>query len=283
MRFVRMIVGMVLVGCLAAPACADKDGSNGDGAVGTNGASGTGTGGADGTGTGGADGTPDDSEAGDLTLGYQLGDALSTCDSENVETVRAALGDHETDAPCGSDLFFSGIPAGTHSLLVEAIDHEGFVVMDSAEDANAQQVEILPGASREITVELSSLPARLYLRWSLTIDGFVAACEDAGVATQLFEVEVWDANDNLLLVDTLDCNAPPDEAKGEAYRRIADPDRHLNGDSIVEVDVRPQTAEGTDLGDPLWFTFDPPGRGRELEFTLTCEDNLCSGSGAPDP
>jgi hypothetical protein len=229
-------------------------------------------------------GCKDDTETGSLTVDYQLGKASNTCESESVDTVRATLGDddYDEDSPCGSDVMFSGIPAGNYSLLVEAIDSDGFAVMDNVDDDDTQQVEVLGGSSRDVEAQLAAAPARLYIRWSLMVDNFQADCDD--VTTKNFDVEVWDDLDNLLLNDTLDCDEEKDEDRGEGYSRIKDPDRDIQGGSVVELDVQPQTAGGDPIGDdPVVFTFEPPGRGRELSFTLNCEDNVCTGSGEPDP
>jgi hypothetical protein len=227
-------------------------------------------------------GCKDDTETGSLTIEYQLGKASNTCDSESVDTVQATLGDgdYEEDSPCGSDVIFSDVPSGTYSLLVQAIDSDGFAVMDNVEDEDTQQVEVLGGSSRDVEAQLAAAPARLYIRWSLTVDNFQANCTE--VDTKKFEVEVWSEADELLLMDTLDCDAPKDEDRGEGYSRIEDPDREIQGSSVVEVDVQPQTAGGDSVGDPVVFVFAPPGRGRELSFTLECVDDVCTGTGEPD-
>jgi len=230
-------------------------------------------------------GCKDDTEAGVLTITYQLGKASNTCESESVETVQATLGDgeYEEHSPCGSDVIFSDVPAGTYSLLVEAIDEDHVAVMDNVEDAETQQVEVLGSSSREVEAQLAAAPARMYLRWELEVQGWQAECADADVDTKEFEVEVWDDADELLLTDTLDCDAPVDEDRGQGYSRIEDPDRDIKGSSVVELDVQPRAAGGTNVGAPVVFMFDPPGRGRELSFSITCEDNVCAGSGDPDP
>jgi hypothetical protein len=227
-------------------------------------------------------GCKDDTETGSLTVEYQLGKASNTCESESVETVQAMLGDgeYEEDSPCDSDVMFTDIPSGTYSLLVQAIDNDGFAVMDNVDDEDTQQVEILGGSTREVEAQLAAAPARMYIRWALFLDDFQADCDE--VTTKQFDVEVWDDADNMLLNDVIDCDAPTDEDRGGQYIRIPDPDRDIQGSAVVELDVQPQTAGGDAVGDPVVFVFDPPGRGRELSFTLTCEDDVCTGSGDPD-
>ena len=78
--------------------------------------------------------------------------------------------------------------------------------------------------------------------------------------------------------DSLEC--PPDGCTG--HRRVLDPNRDLDGDLVGTVEIRPKDASGADVGDTLNYMFEPPGPGRPVRLTVTCDTQGCSGTGTPD-
>ncbi|RMG93749.1 MAG: hypothetical protein D6705_17840 [Deltaproteobacteria bacterium] len=225
--------------------------------------------------------------SGGLALTVQLGPSeadAATCSQFGVETIRATLGagaDALTEeVPCGDEILFSDVTVGRWDLVVEAVDGEGFVVMDNG--AEPERVEVVAGSVLEHTSELTATPAKVYVRWQVNIGGFPSQCDDPAVETKTFTVEAWDDIGTLLHGHTFECDEPADPEVGSGYHLVPDPDRLIRGNLLREVSV----TVADDAGDPLpptpRFMLDaPPGPGRILYLTVLCDDNACQSTGTP--
>lgn len=220
-------------------------------------------------------GCAEDAKSGSLTVTYRLG-PTDDCGTFDVSKVRAVLGDPddgiEEDAACGNDIIFPSVEEGTYSLLVEATDPTRFVVMDNFFDDESKMVEILGDFEREVEAQLTETPVYVWVRWKLyNEDGdFPVMCGDNDV--EEFEVTAW--NDaRMLYSETLACEQEADDSDDQ-WRYLEDEDRDIVN-TVNAVTITPQGA-GLDH-EPIPFMFSPPGPGRRLKFTITCNANVCTG------
>ena len=212
-----------------------------------------------------------------LVIPFKLGNSKS-CQDVNVETVRAELDDgymkEEVDCIDG-EVRIDNVPEGQYNVALYGISG-GFPVMDSlggdkvVANVAAQATTIVDPA-----VVLTAAPAKLQVRWNL---GF-SSCEGSDLAK--FKVSAWESNGvDLLLNATIDCNTA-----GEGtlqYRTVKDTDRALSGDLLGEVSIQPVDSNGSEVGDPAVFTFDPPGAGHPVRLSIECDSSGCTGSGMQD-
>ncbi len=220
---------------------------------------------------------------GGMTLNVRLGPDTAnaaTCSQFDVQEIRATLGDSEYEASgaCGDDLVFSDVPAGRWDLAVEAIDSQGFTVLDNG--ADDERIEILAGSVIDHQSQLTATPAQVMVRWSVNLGGFQAQCSDPMVETDRFRVEAWDDIGGRLAEHTFNCDDPADAEEGASYRVVPDPDRAIKGNLLSEVSVTVLRADGTELAPIPRFMLDtPPGAGRKLFLTVSCDDNSCQSTG----
>ncbi len=226
-----------------------------------------------------------DEGPGSVVVPFRLGPLGESCTDAEVVSVRVTVGDpegmnfHVNDEICAAgEVRVDDIAPGTYPFLVEALDADGVTVLDNLGDsASERKVRVLgDGATKTVEeVVLTDSPAKLLVRWDFQfvdcatagIDRFQIFALTQGGTSQLEEAEI-------------DCDASPIDTSG--YRLFEDPNRLVNGASIAEVAVIPKNAAGDTVGAPVEFAFTPPGRGRELKFTLTCDGGGCDGGPDPD-
>ncbi len=224
-------------------------------------------------------------ESGTLTVEYQLGpsDDASACQEFSVNRVRATLGDEldelTEEADCGDDIVFTGIDVGRWDLRVDALAADGTVVMDN--EAEQARVEILGGAATTHKAQLTETPARVFVRWALSVNNFQADCAGPMVETAQFRVQAWDGAATVGEAETFDCLAPQDP-EAPTYARVQDPDRQIRGSLLTEVTITAMDAAGNDLVPTTRFIFDLElGPGRKVFLTVDCIDNMCMSTGEP--
>ena len=227
---------------------------------------------------GGACGDAADS-TGTLVVPFELGNRR-TCAALAVKTVRAELDDglFMEEAPCSNgQVRFKELPAGSYRVRLFGVDANGVATMDSLQ-SGAVQVNVVGNDTTVVTqpaVTLTAAPAHLLLRWSF---GF-GTCK--GIGIERFVVKVWRVGGDELLLDA----SLPCESEGEGadqYRSIPDGARQLGGGETGEVSVQPLDKTGVKVGEPVMFSFDAPGAGRNIKLSLTCDEGACSGMGKPD-
>ncbi|MBC8067953.1 MAG: hypothetical protein IAG13_06425 [Deltaproteobacteria bacterium] len=216
-----------------------------------------------------ASGCADEEQSGNLNVTYVLGSGVA-CDALDIETVKVTLGnDSEVEsAPCNPDspIVMTSVKAGTQNIKVEAIDSEGFVVMDNvAPPTSDDKVEVLGGSSTDFEVQLSATPATIAFDWVLSIDDVPDSCNL--VAPQIFDITAFENSGSAtLLTHQFGCELPE-----PSFNPVPDPDRDINGADLDAVRVVVRDADGGML-DTLNYPFDPPGPGRQLNFRINCND-----------
>ena len=219
-----------------------------------------------------------DPTEGVLVIPFKLGNG-KTCEAVNVETVRAELDDgymdEEVDCIDG-EVRIDRVPEGHYDVKLYGISN-GFPVMDSLGGSKVV-AHVVAGITTTVepAVVLTAAPAKLQVRWDLGYGN----CDGSDFSK--FHISAWETNGVDLLLDaTLDCSAA-----GEGtlqYRTVADPDRELSGDLLGEVTIQPIDGSGAEKGDPVVFTFDPPGAGHPVRLSIDCSSSSeCTGSGMPD-
>lgn len=231
-------------------------------------------------------GCGDDPQSGNLSVSYTLGFANScTAFAVPIDTVRVTVGNQiaSASAPCdpSEPIELSGVKAGTHDLLVEAIDAENYVVMDNiAAPQEDDRVEVHGGSSTNVDADLAATPAKLRFRWALlnAADNFPLMCGQSNAA--IFQVNAYENGGTGLLFGPheFECQPDPDLTDSDGFSPVPDPDRQINGSDLDAVSVEIQNMAGTMI-DTVPFMFDPPGPGRTLDFTLTC---VGASGGDPD-
>ncbi len=244
----------------------------------------------------GTTGCGEDEGPGTLVVRYEFGGG-SSCQDAGVEYVEATLDDTEysTTAECdGSfEVRLNDVPAGRYSItlqgqLEQAIDGEPVSVVDNLYLADAdRRVEVLGDTTVESDeFQLLEAPAQLAVAVNLGafscsntgIDHFVVDAYEAGGFTDRILQSELPCDGEIDMDDALEC--PPDGCTG--HRRVDDEDRVLDGDLVGTVEIQAQDAAGEDVGNSATFMFDPPGPGRPIRLTVTCNQQGCEGTGTPD-
>ena len=218
-------------------------------------------------------------DEGVLVVPFELGNRKE-CSDLGVVGVRVELDDgelaQEVDCEAG-EVRFNLLDPGRYEVRVYGLDADGVAIMDSLEDGPLTADVI----GRDTTVVLdpaamlTAAPARLMMRWQF---GF-GSCESAAVGG--FTISAWRADGGELLMEAdVPCEMPGEGR--EQYRLVPDDERDLSGDSVGEVDVQPYDVNDIAMGDPTTFAFDPPGAGRAVKLSLTCNGGGCDGTGKAD-
>lgn len=217
------------------------------------------------------------SAQGSLVIPYVLGNQLD-CDNPSVTVarIRASLNDktYEQEATCAApgEIRIDDVDVGQWQLTVEAIDANGVIVMDNrTREPLPPVVEVLGDGNitTALPVELASVPAHLFLRWS---EGF-SDCEGLGI--DRFAVTVWDTSGTTTLMrGDIDCAKRPDAPQD--YRRFGDPERRIHGASMQSLSVQALSPEGVPVGQPVVFSLaKPPGAGYSVLASLNCTSDGC--------
>jgi len=222
-----------------------------------------------------------DKGPGSLTVDYVLGNN-KTCDEVNVDRLRATLYqgavddpsvelDEDVDCDSSSMIEFSELEPGVYNLLVTAYDADGVATFDNLGQPEAERRhEIFEAAEATAEAELTARPAQLEVAWRLGEGGF-ANC--GGVGIDAFEIVAYQTGGGTVLLETeLDCELT---GGSNGYREVEDPDRDLNGTLFGEVGIQALAADGSSVGDPAVFVFDPPGPGYTVQLNIECTDTGC--------
>ena len=235
---------------------------------------------------------------GDLVVPFEIGAGIE-CSLKNVTDVEVTLlelksGDVEdvpvesAKVPCSEgQAVFNNIPVGTYGIQVEGFDADNVVVVDNVPKVTNGVVEepevgeVLEG--KETTTEvvnLSSTPAKLWVRYELNKDGFQTMCSQIPMTEMAITAYKNGGSDEIISV-TLACDATPTE-EGQ-YHYLADPARILDGADFDYVRIQPRDAAGQLIGTDIKYMIPIPGPGRTVKLTFSAEctadkcDLQCNG------
>lgn len=225
-----------------------------------------------------------DTGPGSVVVTYMLGNS-KTCEEVGVTEVRAAVfkGDYGeptvlyTDSiPCEDDgeIVLEGVEPNTYELRVIGYDDNGVATFDNlGQDDPLRVVEVFEAAESPIEADLTARPAELGVRWRLGDGGFDNC---AGVGIDRFEIRAYQTGGGTVLLDTsVDCEMGGD---AQGYRIVDDPDRLLNGVNFGEVGIQAVAADGSDVGTPAVFVFEPVGPGYSVQLTIECTEAGCNAA-----
>jgi hypothetical protein len=193
---------------------------------------------------------------------------VGTCDALGIVEMQASLGDEfveGVDCEAGA-VAIAAVPPGEYTVSLQGLDQDGFAIVGN-DVSDAVTVES-HDTTVTTSVHLAFIPVSLLVRWddpgdSCAMGGFsrlrVRAYGNEGA---------W-----LLEEDELDCSAPPDDEDG--YRTFDDPFDYLEGDGLEAVSVNALDDAGDEIGNDVVFWFDPPGHGRTVKISLTCDGLGC--------
>lgn len=219
----------------------------------------------------------DEEGTGKLVVPFELGNGRE-CSELGVVEVRAELDDGEiaetVDCDAG-EVRFSDVKPGAYEVVLYGLDEDGVAILDSLADP-PYEVEIEEGKTVVLDPEaaLTLAPAKVLVRWNF---GF-GSCESASITD--FEVSAWTDDAERLLQTRVTCGTSGEGR--DQYRTVPDDERELKGDEVSEIELQPVDRDGEAVGAATVFTFDPPGPGREIKLSLTCDETGCDGSGMPD-
>lgn len=218
---------------------------------------------------------------GSVLVTYQLGNS-KTCDEVGVADVRAELFRGEyTDANvrysesvnCDEgEIDLGGVDPNTYEVRVIGYDNAGVAIFDNlGQDEDERKVEVFEAADSDFKGELTARPAQLLVRWRLGEGGFDNC---AGIGIDRFDIQAYQVGGSSILYETsIDCEVGGGTG---GFRTIEDPDRLLNGVQFGEVGIQAVAADGSDVGSPAAFVFEPVGAGYSVELTLECTEAGCT-------
>lgn len=221
-----------------------------------------------------------DTGPGSVVVSYVLGNS-KPCDEVGVTDVQATLfrGDYENPDVLYSEMVscdvgevvVENVPPSTYEVRVIGYDETGVATFDNLGQApDKRVVEVFEAAQSDIDQDLTARPADLLIRWRLGDDGF-GNC--SGVGIDRFEIAAYETGGGTLLLEAeLDCDAAGDS---QGFRLVPDPDRELNGARFGEVGVQALAADGSDVGAPAVFVFEPVGAGYPVELAIECTQAGC--------
>lgn len=218
-------------------------------------------------------GCGDGDERGSVSVEYRFGAGL-TCESQGVDRVRVTIGtDFEEESACDTSesIVVSGVPAGTHPIVVAGLDSEGDMIRDNLGNNNPKTVEVLGDTTRAVEVVLTPTPVTVQVLFDVQEDGFAVFCPKA--QPHFFVVEAYRGDGNQLLAHEWSyCTG----YQG-GFETLPDPDRDLDGLTMSNIFIQPLDSARNELGEPIEFQFDPPGAGKHLRLVVTCEGAVCTG------
>ena len=224
-----------------------------------------------------------DTGPGEVVVTYVLGNS-KTCEEVNVTDVRAAVFKGNYDEPtvlytdavsCEvGEVVLEGVAPNTYEVRVIGYDDNGVATFDNlGQNATERVVEVFEAAESSVSIDLTARPAELGVRWRLGDGGFDNC---AGVGIDRFEITAYQTGGGTVLLDTmLDCELGGD---AQGYRIVDDPNRVLNGVLFGEVGVQAIAADGTDVGTPAVFVFEPVGAGYAVQLTIECTEAGCTAT-----
>jgi hypothetical protein len=218
---------------------------------------------------------------GSVLVTYRLGNS-KTCDEVEVASIRATvfrggtidaadlLYSEEVDCEDG-EVLIENVNPNTYELVVVGYDNAGVAIFDNLGQPVAdRKVEVFDAADSETDADLTARPAELLVRWRLGDGGFDNC---AGIGIDRFEIQAYQIGGGTVLLETeIDC-----EVGGgpQGFRTVEDPDRQLNGAQFGEVGVQAVAPDGSDVGSPAVYVFDPVGPGYAVELTIECTAAGC--------
>ncbi len=221
-----------------------------------------------------------DKGPGSVVVTYVLGNNKS-CAEIGVSDVRATAFKGSIDepsvlytdsVPCDDgELTLNSIEPNTYEVRVTGYDENGVAIFDNLGQISSERVvEVFEAAESSFDAELTARPAELGIRWRLGDGGFDNC---AGVGIDRFQVTAYQSGGGTVLLETqLDCEVVGD---AQGYRIVDDPDRALNGVLFGEVGIQAIAADGSEVGTPAPFVFDPVGPGYAVQLTIECTDAGC--------
>lgn len=224
-----------------------------------------------------------DTGPGSVVVEYVLGNS-KTCAEVGVEDVQATLfkGSYEEPtakysqmASCDEgEVVLEGVPPNTYEVRVIGFNGNGVATFDNlGQTATKRVVEVLEAAQSQFESDLTARPADLLIRWRLGADGF-GNCTGVGIAR--FEIAAYEVGGGSLMLETvIDCESAGDE---NGYHLVPDPDRELNGVQFGEVGIQAIAADGTEVGGPAVFEFEPVGAGHPVELQIECDADGCDAT-----
>ena len=223
-----------------------------------------------------------DEESGSLTVEYELGPGLGCADASldigglgEVETVRVTLtrGDEPPiveDAPClqGDTILIASAPAGNYEMLVEGVDAVGDTVMDNLKlPMTDEKVEVIGGTSQNVTANLAPTPAKIEVKLRVMVDGDFAQCMQAEV--QYFDITAYRGSTPMLMHQFDYCTTP------NGYQTVPDPERVIEGALLNSIKIEVLDMSQTEVADLAPIQFTPPGAGKLVQLTITCDGTDC--------
>jgi hypothetical protein len=226
----------------------------------------------------------DDETSGSLTVEYELGPGLGCADASldigglgAVETIRVTLtrGTNEIteEAPClqGDTILVASAPSGNYDMLVEGVDAVGDTVMDNLKlPMTDEKVEVIGGSSQNVTANLAPTPAEIQVRLNILKDGVAEQCQFADV--QFFDVTAFRGSTPMLMHQIDYCMTP------SGYQPIPDPERVIEGALLNSIKVEELDMAQAEVADLAPMQFSPPGAGKLVQMTITCDGTDCSGN-----
>lgn len=223
-----------------------------------------------------------DKGPGGLDISYVLGNS-KTCDEVGVERLRAelfpagedteGLMEVSEDLPCSAEalIVFEDVTPGLYNLQVTAYDEGGVAIFDNlGQSGTERRIEIFEASTAETEAELTARPAEFGVAWALGPNG-LSNC--GGVGIDNFEITAYQSGGGTVLLETtLDCALTGED---DGYRSIDDPGRALNGTLFGEVGIQAHASDGSNVGDPVTFTFDPVGPGYPVKLAIECTELGC--------
>jgi hypothetical protein len=218
---------------------------------------------------------------GSVVVTYVLGNNKA-CEEVGVTNIRATLFKGSFDeptvsysdtVPCGEqEVVLDGVAPEVYELRVTGFDHNDVAIFDNLSQIGAdRRVEVFEAAESSIKADLTARPAHLSVRWRLGDGGF-ANCASVGI--DRFEITAFQVGGGSVLLRTeIGCETAGNAA---GYREVADPDRQLNGILFGEVGIQALAANGSDVGSPALFVFDPVGPGYSVQLGIECVATGCA-------
>ena len=240
-----------------------------------------------------------EAQTGTLIVPFEIGAGIE-CSLKNVTEVKVSLFDMPPDGatseevdsltvPCAEgEARFDNLPVDRYYITTEGKDAMNFTVVDNGGNAEPDIGEVLAGKETTApTVNMTSTPAQLWVRFELNKDNFQAMCSQ--IVIDNFKVTAFkNGGADPLISTSITCDAVPDP--NDSYHHIPDEMRDLDGSVFDYIRIQPLDKDGnmtgTDLKYPLVAA---PGAGRTVKLTFSAEctadtcDLACNGgSCTPD-
>lgn len=228
-----------------------------------------------------------DTPTGTLIVPFEIGAGIE-CSVKNVTDVQVTLYDMPFDGdasmeidslsvPCTEgEARFDNLPIGKYYITAEGKDPSGITVVDNGAHLETDLGEVLAGKeTTAATVNMTSTPAQLWVRYKLNKSDFPAMCSQISIDN--FKVTAFkNMGGDPLLTTTIACDAVPDP--DDTYHHLADEMRLIDGSVLDYIRIQSFDKDGnmtgTDLKYPL-AAVPGPGRIVKLTFSAECTADKC--------